>query len=161
MTTYLPIFGAALAGLFTLVSAYFVWTLKKRDENRAIESSARAEKISHFIDIYSLFETAIFQIKNCVEYSLQSDFIKMNAKIELLADEELRSKYFDCCNRLEDWSKYHASGQRPTQQIGDAVVTTFQSPDPREKYRKLAGEQYDKLVRELGSLKDMLKARLN
>ncbi|MBQ4840050.1 hypothetical protein [Pseudoalteromonas luteoviolacea] len=157
---YLPVITAVLSGLFAMLTAYYAWTLKKRDESRTEKAIRRAEKIEHFTNVYALLETAMHQVMSEEKFSLQHEFSRMNAKMELISEPQLKSQYFECCSLLEQWSKFHVSSLPPKRQFGDAVITTYQRPDPRAKYKKLADEYKEKLLSEVEVLKDILKQSL-
>lgn len=158
--TYIPVITTVLAGLFAMLAAYYAWTLKLRDEKRSDRTAKRAEKIELFSTVYTLFESGLRQVLNDKEFTLHSDFSKMNAKMELLAPESIKEQYFSCCNTFELWSKYHARSKPPKQELNGMTYTTLQSPDPTAKYKPLAEESYIKLQAQLGVLKDALKADL-
>ncbi len=143
-----------------MLTAYYAWSLKKRDELRSEKIIERAEKIALYTDIYALFETGMHEVLGNKQFTLHSEFSKMNAKVELLAPKNISDSYFSCCGKFEEWSKHHVKSLPPKQEFNGMAITTFQSPDPREKYRKLAEESYNLLLSEIEALKNELRLHL-
>lgn len=157
---YVPIIATILSGLFALLTAYYAWLLKKRSEEMNKRDRARAERIAIYSDVYVLFESAMHEVLSYKDYTLQERFSKMNAKMELLAEEQVKEQYFECCGLLEAWSKLHYKSRRPTQKVGDMTITTYQRPDPTEQYRKLAESSYFELKEKLADLTTLLRQSL-
>lgn len=157
---YVPVIAAVLSGLFALLAAYYAWLLKQRSEEEDKKERARAEKIEVYSDVYVLFESAMHEVLSYKDYTLQERFSKMNAKMEILAEDQVKVCYFECCGMLEAWSKLHYKARRPTQKVGDRTITIYERPDPAEKYRKLAESTYFELQDKLADLTTLLRRSL-
>lgn len=157
---YVPIIATVLSGLFALLAAYYAWLLKKRSEEMNKKDRSRAERIEIYSDVYVLFERAMHEVLSYKDYTLQESFSNMNAKMDLLAEDHIKEQYFECCGSLEAWSKLHYKCRRPMQKVGDMTITTYQSPDPTEQYRKFAESSYFELKEKLADLTSLLRQSL-
>ncbi|HBR4018200.1 TPA: hypothetical protein L9U06_005488 [Klebsiella pneumoniae] len=161
----IPLISSAVTGLFAITTAVLAWKLNsifnKSNVEKQQKKIQREELIELYSDIYATFEIAIRQIKNYEEFSLYEKFTRLNARIHLLAPDELCILYFDCCESLTKWSELFKKSSLPRTKIGDEVFITFQSPDPTEKYKKYETEAYEKLIEKIQSLTKNMKIDLS
>ena len=165
MKEYLPAIGAIVAGIFAILSAFLTWRLKTATDDKLRQitekTKQRDELTELFTTTFSLFEQAIRQALNQEEFTLQEAFSENNAKIHLLAPENVVDKYCEVSALLERWSGLHAKASPRQMKIGDQTATIFEAPDPTEKYKEPAKAEYNKLQEELAALVSMMRAEVN
>lgn len=165
MKEYLPAIAAVIAGIFAILSALLTWRLKTSTDDKVRqlteEKQKRDEITQLFTDTFSLFEQAMSQVLNREEFTLQETFSENNAKIHLLAPQHIVTKYCKVSALLESWSRLHAQASPRQMKMGDQTVTILQAPDPTEKYKEPAREEYNKLQEELYVLVSMMRAEVN
>lgn len=165
MKEYIPVIAAAIAGLFTIISAFIAWKLKRTSDNARKKSDLAQRKHEELKLLYTgtfqLFEEAIRQVFERSEFTLAKQFSENNAKIHLLASIEVTDKYSEVSNLLESWSKLHAKASPPQTKFGGQMVEILQSPDPTIKYKEPAKAEHEKLQLALGELIKLMRRELD
>lgn len=165
MREYVNIISAIIAGFFAVTSAYFAWRLKKKSEEDTrganLEIERRAEIKELYTGVFTLFEKAIKQILNSDEDTLSDEFSETNARIHLLAHNDVVSLYTETCEFLESWSKLQAKASPMSMKAGDQTITMYQAPDPTKKFQKPAQAEYEKLQEKFSELVKMMKSKLS
>ncbi|EBI9729788.1 hypothetical protein KNA66_001102 [Salmonella enterica] len=161
----ISLISPVVAGLFTIATAFLAWKLNSKLNKSNIEKEQknirREETIQLYTDIYIIFEKSINQVRNHEEFSLYESFIKLNARIHLLAPDELCRLYFDACEAFTEWSELFKKSSPPRTKIGDKVIMTFQSPDPTKKYKEHEKEAYEMLMDKIQNLTKNMKIDLS
>lgn len=93
---------SVIAGCFALVAAYFAWKLRLSENNASLAIEKRREKEDLYKKIHRTFDGVIQAIKRHERTAFQSVFIELNAKVNLLASEELRNTYEETCQYLKE-----------------------------------------------------------
>lgn len=165
MKEYVPAIVAIIAGIFAILSAILTWRLKTSTDDKVRqlteEKQKRDEITQLFTDTFSLFERAMKEVLNREEFTLQETFSQNNAKIHLLASEIVVTKYCEASALLESWSRLHAQASPRQMKLGDQTVTILQAPNPNEKFKEPAQQEYEKLQEELHALVSMMRAEVN
>ncbi len=165
MKEHVPAIVAVIAGIFAILSAFLTWRLKTSTDEKVRQLTEKKQKRSEitqlFTETFSLFEQAIRQALKREQFTLQEAFSENNAKIHLLAPENVVTKYSEVSALLESWSRLHAKASPHQIKMGDQTVTILQAPDPTEKYKEPAKQEYDKLQQELHALVSMMRAEVN
>ena len=165
MKEYVPAIAAIVAGIFAIVSAFITWRLKTATDEKVHHSTEKKQKRDEitqlFSDTFTLFETAMRQVLKREEFSLEEAFSKNNAKIHLLAPENIVTKYSEVGALMESWSRLRAKASPRQMTMGDQTVTILQAPDPTAKYKEPANAEYEKLQKELQVLISMMREEIN
>lgn len=159
-----PFVGPAVAGFFALLSAYLAWRLKRAGDERerkvAIAVERRKELRELYAEIFVYLEQAI---KHCVTQTpldLTTGQSRANAKLRLLASEEINLAYDDVADKLHVWSILHAKASPRQMQIGEKVVTILQAPDPTGQFKAPASDAHHELHDSLAKLRTLMRHEL-
>jgi len=145
MTNYTTIITSIIAGSFALAAAYFAWKLKNVSEGHNSKRIKEKDKENLYTEIIECFEGAIRNVKTKKQNESETRFLKLNAKVALLAPEKIHGSYLQCAHALEEWSiLFHKSSPR-TQEINGHIITTISSPDPTAKYKEPERESFTRL----------------
>ncbi len=164
MKDYIAVIAVIITGIFTLISAVIAWRLKVFSMEKAREFSLKKEKYEELKEIYtmsfSLFENAIRQVMHLDEFTLAHEFSKINAKIHLLAPENITEQYSLACSVLESWSALYIKASPKRNKIGDTKYILLQAPDPTKEFKEPAKQEYDHLQEEMNKLFDLMRIDL-
>ena len=164
MKDYVAVIAAIIAGISAMISAIIAWKLSALSTEKAREFSLKKEKYDELKDIYtksfSLFENAIRQVLNFDEYTLAQEFSEINAKIRLLAPENIAEQYELTCSILESWSSLYVKTSPKRIKIGDSKCVILQSPDPTKEFIEPAKKEYEHLQKEMKNLFDLMRVDL-
>ena len=159
-----PFVGTAIAGIFALLVAYLGWLLKSSGDNRerraaiALERSKEVREL--YAEIFVLLEQAIKHGVECKPFELTSELSRANAKLRLLAPEEINRAYDDVSDKLYSWSALHAKALPRQMQIGEQLITILQAPDPTEAFKAPAAAAHHALHDSLSKLRDLMRHEL-
>ena len=162
MKDYIAVVAAVISGIFAVMSALIAWRLKNSSDDRTrkivLEKERRDEIKGLYESTFALFEQAIRQVQRREQFSLVREFSQANAKMHLLAPQEIAEQYRKVSCLLEDWSHLHAKASPRQLDLNGQTVTIFQSPDPAAEFKEPAKTTYDSLIAELQKLtKEMRK----
>ncbi|AVD81771.1 hypothetical protein C4Q28_06160 [Pseudomonas sp. SWI6] len=165
MKEYVPAIAAIIAGFFAVGSAFIAWKLKNstdaaRDENDR-KNMRREERKALYTETFQLFEGAMREILSGDEFTLAEAFSKNNAKIHLLAPEDISNKYSEVACILESWSRLHAKASPRRMKVGEQTMTIIQAPDPTAQYKEPAKAEYEKLQSALQELVALMRSELD
>lgn len=156
--------AAIIAGIFAIASPFLSWKLKNASDERArltaLDKDRRDEIKRLFTDIHVLFEQAIRQVLTKGEFALGKEFSEANAKVNLLAPQNIAAQYSSVAFLLEEWSKLYYNATPRSLKVGEQTVSILQSPDPTQKYKKPAHEAHQKLQQELNRLIGLMRLEL-
>ena len=164
MKDYISIVTAVIAGIFAIISAFLAWRLKqKTDENtqKAITEKEKREEIkSLYIDILTVFENTVGEIGNNKEYTQAYVISEIGAKARLLAPEKVYELFAEAAFLVESWAQLHYRATPKQMKNGNQTITILQSPDPTEKYKLPASEEYEKLQSKLHEIEEVMRKDL-
>ncbi|TCT06367.1 hypothetical protein [Paralcaligenes ureilyticus] len=164
MKDYVAVVAAIIAGIFAVVSAFIAWRLKNSSDDRARKVSLEKERRDEIKGLYEntfvLFEQAIRQVQHREQFTLAREFSQTNAKIHLLAPQEITDRYLKVACLLEDWSQLHAKASPRQLDLNGQTVTLIQSPDSTAAFKEPARAAYESLITELRSLTKAMREGL-
>jgi len=164
MKDYVAVIAAIIAGISAIISAVIAWRLNAYSTEKHREFSLKKEKYDELKDLYtrsySLFENAIRQVQNFDEFTLAQECSEINAKIRLLAPENIAEQYELACSVLESWSSLYVKASPKRIKIGDSKCVILQSPDPTKEFIEPAKKEYENLQKEMKNLFDLMRVDL-
>jgi hypothetical protein len=165
MKDYVLVISAVVAGVFAIASALIAWTLKNSSYNQRDQLSHAKEKYEEAKSLYTttfkLFEESIRQVLNRQQFILSQAFSENNAKIHLLAPQNVIEQYSEAASLLKSWSILYAKASPKQIKIGDQTATIIQAPDPAVKYKEPAELEYKKMQDSLQKLVDIMRSQLD
>lgn len=164
MKDYVAVVAAVVAGIFAVASALIAWRAKNSSDDRtrkiSLEKEHRDEIKGLYESTFALFEQAIHQVQRREEFSLAREFSQTNAKMHLLAPQEIANQYLKVACLLEDWSQLHAKASPRQLDVNGQTVTLIQSPDPTAEFKEPAKAAYESLIAELQNLTKAMRKEL-
>ncbi len=164
MKDYVAAVAAVIAGIFAIASALIAWRLKNSSDDRTRKSSLEKERRDEIKGLYentfSIFEQAILQVQRREQFSLAREFSQINAKMHLLAPQEIADQYLKVSCLLEDWARLHAKGSPRQLDLNGQMATLIQSPDPTAEFKEPAKAAYESLIAELQNLTKAMRKEL-
>lgn len=164
MKDYIAVAASVIAGVFAVVSALIAWRLKNSSDDRARNISLAKERRDEIKGLYestfALFEQAIHQVERREPFSLAREFSQTNAKMHLLAPQEIADQYQKVSFLLEDWSHLHAKASPRQLDLNGQTVMIIQSPDPTAQFKEPAKAAYELLIAELQNLTKAMRREL-
>ncbi|MDI1484502.1 hypothetical protein [Polyangium sp. y55x31] len=157
MKEYISVIAAIVAGFFAILT----WRLKhSADENvrkSLLEKERRDELKNLYADIGALIEKSITQVLALERWTLAEEFAKANARLRLLAPQDVIDQYSLVADLMQKWSSLYTKSMPEKHTDGDRSYLIIRSPDPREKYRKPAEEAHVEMQRELAKLIKLMR----
>jgi hypothetical protein len=164
MADIAPFIGPAVTGFFALLAAYLGWRLKRSGDDRerrvAIALERRKELRELYAEIFVFLEQAIKHGVERKRFDLTAEISRANAKLRLLAPEEINLAYDDVSDKLHEWSILHSKALPRQMQVGDQTVTIFQAPDPTEEFKAPALAAHQALHDSLSKLRTLMRNEL-
>ena len=164
MQDFAAVLGNAVTGLFTLLGAFLAWRLRRKDDEgeriAAVAIAKRKELVELFAQVFMSLEQAMKCAIEQEPFDLTTERSLVNAKLGLLASEQVNLAYDDVSDKLRSWAALHIAASPRRTTIGDQAFVVLQAPDPREKY-KVPAEEARKLMHEaLQVLRERMRADL-
>lgn len=148
MKDYVAVIAAIIAGLFTIISSFIMWQLKRKTDERLQEKSLNEaifnEKKTLYVRTHELYERAIKSTRNYQNSHLLDLFSKLTAEINLIASDDVIQQYFYVANLFQEWIPLYLKAYPAPKKMGDSSYIILQSPDPTLKFKQLEKEAYDK-----------------
>jgi hypothetical protein len=161
MADIAPFIGPGVTGFFALLAAYLGWRLKRSGEDRerrvAIALERRKELRELYAEIFVYLEQAMKHGIDLKPFELTPEVSRANAKLRLLAPEEVNLAYDDVSDKLHAWSVLHAKASPRQMQVGDQTITIIQAPDPTAKFKEPALAAHQALHDSLSKLRSLMR----
>lgn len=164
MKEIITIIGNATTGVFALLAAYFAWRLKRgtddRDRKTALAVERRKDLQELFSEVFAHLEQAIQRGQRLESFDLTLDLSRVNAKIRLIASEEVNLAYDDAADKLHEWSLLHVKASPRQMKVGESTIAIIQAPDPTAAFKKPAAEAYEALHASLDKLRKCMRSEI-
>jgi hypothetical protein len=164
MQEFAAVLGNAVTGLFTLLGAFLVWRLKRKEDEgerkAAIAVAKRAELVELFAQVFTSLEQAMKCAIDQTPFDLTAEGSLVNAKLRLLASERVNLAYDDVSDKLQSWSSLHAAALPRKRTIGDQTFVVLQAPNPTENYKGPAEDAHKLLHEALQVLRKRMREDL-
>ncbi len=159
------IITALIAGGFALLSAALGWKLKTMQDKRgwtlSLAKEHRNEVRELYTEAFALFEQTIRQVTRRQGFTLGDDFARLNAKIHLMAPENIVAQYDQVAAMLSDWSSLYEQASPHRMRVGESTFEIIQAPDPAAKFKEPAQNAFDDLQQEIQKLVAMMRSELS
>lgn len=164
MVDIAPFVGSTVTGFFALLAAYLVWMLKRSSDDRerrvAIALERRKELRELYAEIFAYLEQGM---RNGIErkpFDLTTELSLANAKLRLLAPEEINLAYDDVSDKLHEWSVLYVRASPRQMQVGEQTFTIIQSPDPTLEFKAPAEAAHHALHDSVAKLRSLMRHEL-
>ena len=158
------VLGNAVTGLFTLLGAFLVWRLKRKEGEGERDAAIAISKRKELVELFAQVFTSLEQAMKCAiaqePFELTSERSLVNAKVRLLASEQVNLAYDEVSDKLQSWSALHVAASPRTTKIGDQTFVMLQAPDPTAKYKGPAEDAHKLLHEALQVLRERMRADL-
>lgn len=164
MADVAPFIGPAITGFFALLAAYLAWRLKRSGDDRerrvAIALERRRELRELYAEIFVHLEQAMKHGSELKPFELTPEMSRANAKLRLLAPEEINLAYDDVSDKLHEWSVLYAKASPRQMQLGDRSYTIIQAPDPTAEFKAPALAAHQALHESVSKLRCLMRDEL-
>lgn len=164
MKEIIPVIANVTTGVFALVAAYFAWRLKRatddRDRKTALAVERRRDLQELFAEVFAHLEQAIQRGQRLESFDLTLEISRANAKIRLLASEEVNLAYDGTVQKLHEWSVLHFKASPRQIKVGESTVSILQAPDPTAAFKKPSSDAYESLHSSLSNLRKCMRSEI-
>ena len=165
MADITPFVVPAVTGFFAILAAYLGWRLKRSGDDRERKVAIALERRKELRDLYAEIFVYLEQaMKHGIErrpFELTAELSRANAKLRLLAPEEVNLAYDDVADRLRAWSVLHAKASPRQIQTGEHTITIIQAPDPTAEFKAPAEAAHRALHDSLAKLRTLMRHELS
>jgi len=164
MADIAPFVVPAVTGFFALLAAFLGWRLKRSGDDRerrvAIALERRKELRDLYAEIFVYLEQAMRHAIERKPFQLAAELSRANAKLRLLAPDEINLEYDDVSDKLHAWSVLHAKASLRQMQVGVQTITIIQAPDPTAEFKAPAAAAHQALHDSLTKLRLLMRNEL-